>query len=167
MKRGKLRTMSAKRVAARPNAAGGTSLGSRRPSGPVRSDQRSGSACQRLNEMVIASPSAGASSSARWRHESGRKPPFLSSNNECLLEWRQTDAAIGVRELLAVAPQPEIDVDQPVDRGRNLVRRDRGTHDAAQRRLGVVAAADGDLIGLGAVLFEAEDADVADVMMAA
>src|SRR5690348_5119827 len=167
MKRGKFRMMSAKRVAAGPNEAGGTSLGSRKPSGPARSDQRSGSACQRLNETVTASPLAGVSSSAKWRHGSARKPPFLSSNIKSLLERRQTDAAIGVGKLLAWAPQSEICVDQPVDRGGDLVRRHRRSDDAAQRRLGVVAAADRDLVRFGAVLFETEDADVADMVMAA
>src|SRR5579875_1278369 len=159
--------MSARRSSAFAISAGGTSFASRKPSGALRSDHRADSARQRARETVTASPSIAASSSARWRQRSGRKVPFLSSNIERLLEGSRADTAAGVRELLAVAPQSEVDVDQAIDGGGDFVRRHRRADDGAQCRVGAVAAADRDLIGFRSVLFQTENADVADMVMAA
>jgi hypothetical protein len=94
------------------------------------------------------------------------KRPSLSSGIERFLERLGADAAVGLGKPLTVAALAQIDGDQRVDCVRHRAGRDRGPDDRAKGRVLVGAAADGDLIKLLAALVEAEDADVADMVMA-
>src|SRR5665213_1710241 len=89
------------------------------------------------------------------------------SGIERLLERRRADAVIGLGENLAVAAQAKINVDQRVDRTRHVIGRHRRPDDGTKRGMLVGAAAQGDLVELLAVLVDAEQADMADMMMAA
>src|SRR5581483_7584200 len=146
---------------------GGTSLGSRRPRSPFRRQSASRSLDQRFSDTVTASPSGTGAASSRCRQGSATKRPSLMSGIERLLERRVADAAIGVGKALAAAPFVEIDIDELVDRAGHGVGGHRGTDDGAQRGVLVGAAADGDLIELLAVLIDPQNADMADMMVAA
>src|SRR5579883_2347789 len=159
--------MSAKRATSVASVEGVTSLGSLRPIGPLRRYSASRSRDQRCSDTVAASPSLSASSSPRCRQGSTTTRPSLMSGIKRLLEGREADAAIGIGKALAIAAQAQIDADEIVDRVRHLLARDGRADNGAERRVLVGAAADGDLVELFAVLVDAEDADMADVMMAA
>src|SRR5690606_15978054 len=135
-------------------------------------------------ETIASSP---GSSSIAWRSTAG---PSISSNMplsammpsarslsrfgsalsaaalaiaiECLLERGLAQPAEGVDEALAFVPTlAQVEIDQPLDGRRHLIRHEAGPEDGADRsRFGAVAA-DGDLVELGALLLDAEDADVA------
>src|ERR1700730_18499957 len=143
------------------------SFGSRRPIRPVRRESASRSPDQRLSDTVAASPSGSDSLSSRWRQGSSTTRPSLSNGIERLLERRGADPAIGLGEALAVAAQAEINLDQRVDSIGDLAARQRRADDGAERGVVVGAAADGDLVELLAVFVDAENADIAHVVMAA
>src|SRR5215204_5109926 len=96
-------------------------------------------------------------------------PPFsLNSGIDSLLEGLGADAPISVDEALAVTAIVEIGRDHGVDRLDHLVGRHCRPEDRADRGLAEVdVAAQAQLVELDPVLVDAEDADVADVMMAA
>src|SRR5476651_1677117 len=84
------------------------------------------------------------------------------------LERLRADAAIGVDEALALAALLEIGRDQRVDRFDDLLRADGGPEDAADRRLAEInVAAQTQLILFHAVPVDAQDADMADMVVAA
>src|SRR4029453_4604903 len=95
--------------------------------------------------------------------------PFsLNSGIDSLLEGLGADAPVGVDEALAVAAIVEVGGDQGVNRLDHLVGGHGRTQDRADRRLAEVdVTAKADLVELDPVLIDAQDADVADVMMAA
>ena len=64
-------------------------------------------------------------------------------------------------------PQIQIAVDDALDGIRDLFIGDRGPEQLTQRRVLVGLAAQRDLVEFLAVLFDAEEADMADMMMAA
>src|ERR1700732_2667671 len=84
-----------------------------------------------------------------------------------LLEWRCTQPPIGIDEALALAAMGEIGLDNRVDRIDHLIRRNRRSNNASDRRLIVGRAAEGDLINLLSVFIGAEQADMAHMMVAA
>src|SRR5262249_419316 len=87
---------------------------------------------------------------------------------DAVLEGLGADAPVGVDEALAVTAMIEIGGDQGIDRLDQLVGAAGGPEDRADRGLAEVdIAAQAQLVELDAVLVDAEDADVADVMMAA
>src|SRR4029079_17786952 len=87
---------------------------------------------------------------------------------ERLLERRGTDTAVGVDEFfLWVEPEAEIGLDDLLDGVGDLLRREAAADDFADRRVLVGGAAQRHLIELGALLLDAEDADMADMVMAA
>src|SRR5512138_1130637 len=84
------------------------------------------------------------------------------------LERSHTDAAEGFEEALVLVTLGDVHADDALDRIRDLVERDRRADHFAER--GVFAAgraAERDLVPLLAALIDAEDADVADGVMAA
>src|SRR5947207_6509348 len=84
-----------------------------------------------------------------------------------LLEGRKAHAAQRVDEALALGTQRAIQLDDSLDGRCDFALRYRGTDDLTERGEAVRRAAEGDLVPLLAVLVDAEDADVADVVVAA
>src|SRR2546430_9721183 len=84
-----------------------------------------------------------------------------------LPEGPEAHAAQGVDEAFALGAQGAIHLDHSLDGRRDFVLRHRRTDDFTERGEAVRRAAEGDLVPLLAVLVDAEDADVADVVMAA
>src|SRR3989442_3395492 len=124
---------------------------------------------------------AGSSPGSRRSTFSSGDGAFSVMTRRCLisvaidpfLERLDPDAMHDVNEALGLAvAQREIALDQRLDDVRHLRARKRGTDYFAQGRLGTgtrftLVTADFDLVPLFAVLIDAEDADVADVVMAA
>src|SRR5450755_3163021 len=86
---------------------------------------------------------------------------------DALLERAHADAAIGVYEALALVAPLAIDIDDALYGIGHGALRHGGTDHLAQCGEAVHRAAEGDLIPLLAVLLDAENPDVSDVMMAA
>src|SRR6185437_8063974 len=107
------------------------------------------------------------SSSARWCHSSTLRVPSSARSIKRLFERGLADAAIGLGKMLAVLTQLQIDIDQLVDRGGNVVAFHGRTDDRADRGFPAGIAAERDLIDLLAVLIDPEDADMAEMVMAA
>src|SRR3569623_239202 len=112
-----------------------------------------------------SSASASASSATSFRAASGA--PASSSLIDGLPEGLRAGAAHGVDELFAVLADGEIEVEHPLDGGRHFGGGQALADDLAQRGLLVGRAADGDLVEFLALLIDAQDADVADVVGAA
>jgi hypothetical protein len=93
--------------------------------------------------------------------------PSLSSGIELLLEGSRADPGQGVVEALAVAALLQIGGDDAVDRVDHVVVGEGRADDLADGGVLVGAAAERDLVELLALLVDAEDADVADVVVAA
>src|SRR3954471_11643263 len=100
--------------------------------------------------------------------------PLMSVAIDAFLERFNADAVHYVDEALGFAvAMLEVAVDQALDDPRYVRARERRTNDPAQRRAYFTDArftlitADLDLVPLLAVLVDAEDADMADVVMAA
>ena len=89
------------------------------------------------------------------------------SGIEFLPEWLNADAAIGVEEALAGRARFEIGVDDGLDRIGDFVLAERGADDVADRGGLVARAAERDLVEFDALLIDAENADMADMVMAA
>src|SRR5262245_32112881 len=114
-------------------------------------------------------PSAGTgASSPSFVHGSSTIPVSLNSGIDAILERLDTDTPIGVDEALAFVARLEIGRDQGIDRLDHLVRLHRRPEDRAERGLAEVdIAAQADLVELDPVLVDAQDADVANMVMAA
>src|SRR5580692_8470511 len=85
-----------------------------------------------------------------------------------LLEWFDTDAPHRVdKALIVTTALSDVDLEQPRDGVGHLLFRHRRADDIPQRRRSGGRSADGDLVPLLAVLIDPENANVADVMMAA
>src|SRR6202012_5455696 len=83
------------------------------------------------------------------------------------LEGGETNPPVSVHEALAALTFLEEGVDQGVDGRRNLVVTQRGAQHVAQRRVLRARAAQGELIVFLTLLIDAQDADVAHVVVAA
>src|SRR6185437_15966248 len=87
---------------------------------------------------------------------------------ERLLERRVAHPSIDLDEgLVGGLPPLDVGVHQPFDGVRYVVGNKAGAHRIAQRRALRGVAADGDLVELGALLLDAENADMADIVVAA
>src|SRR5689334_20396507 len=95
-----------------------------------------------------------SASSARWPVH------LMSVGIDGLLERSDAGAPIGVEEALAVLALAQVDIDELVDRIGDLVGRQGGTKDLAERGVGLAGAAERHLVELLAFLIDAEDADV-------
>src|SRR5262245_55590281 len=89
------------------------------------------------------------------------------SGIELLLEGLEADAAIGIEERFAVLAEVQVGVDDRLDGADDLLGAESGADDVADRGVLVGAAAEGDLVELLAVLIDAQDADMAHMMMTA
>ena len=63
--------------------------------------------------------------------------------------------------------QADVGLDDPLDRVGDLVRAEAASDNLADRGVLVAGAAEGDLVEFGALLLDTEDADMADMVMAA
>src|SRR5882672_10241566 len=112
-----------------------------------------------MTSSVLARVSAGASVADGLS---------LNSGIDAVLERLGADPPIGVDEALARTARLKICRDQGVDRFHHLVGGHRRTEDSAERGLAEIdVAAQADLVEFDAVLVDAQDADVADMVMAA
>src|SRR5262245_27503916 len=117
--------------------------------------------------MAAAPSGTGASSITRTKRSSMTRPALTSGIN-ALPEGIDADALDGIDEKL-VRSRAQLDVGggDVLDHVGNLGIGHRRTEDRAELGALVGAAADRDLVILLAVLLDAEDADVADVMVPA
>src|SRR5713101_6276387 len=113
-------------------------------------------------------PSPGiASSSATWTNASVVIFPFLTSGIDPLPERFDTKPLHGVNEkLVGTRAQCEVGLDNILDHVGDFAVRNSRPDQGADRGFFVGTAADRDLIEFLAVLLDAENADMADVMMA-
>src|SRR3954451_8612365 len=143
----------------------GCVAGSRaRPSGALRPS--SGSARSRASDRIAGASGSGASSATVTQSSAARRPS--SSNGiERLLERREADAAIGVDEALAHGAMRNIGAEDGLHRIGDGIVGEAGADQLADRGVVGRRAAEGDLVALGTALIDAEDADMADMVMAA
>src|SRR5215472_16402904 len=138
------------------------------PVGACRSTRSRASAKSRVAGKTTAAPSGtGASSSTRTKRSSMMRPA-LTSCIDALLEGIDADARDGVDEKL-VRPRAQLEIgggDVP-DHVGDLAVRHRRPQDLAELGALVGAAADRHLVVFLAVLLDAEDADMPDVMVTA
>src|SRR5687768_5520956 len=114
-----------------------------------------------------ASRSAWASAASAGSSGSGRANAS-SSAIERLLEGCRADAAIGVKEGLGlVLTVGDVGVDDGLDRIDDFGGREPLADDLADRCAFIAGAAERDLVKLLALLLDAEDADMAGVVVAA
>src|SRR6185503_20602797 len=99
----------------------------------------------------------------------GSNSPLARSSSaiEGLLEGRRTDPAPGGDEILAVMAVRKIGGDDGVDGVRHGFRPEAGADDGADRGVVLGAAAERDLIELGAFLVDAENTDIAGMVVPA
>ena len=84
-----------------------------------------------------------------------------------ILEWSDAEPAHGIDEALVLGALLHIDLQDAVDDGRHLAGRERRADDLADAGQIALRAAERYLVPLAAVLVDAENADIADMMMAA
>src|SRR6266566_6700724 len=142
-------------------------LGQMTPVGPSRRTSASASARKRAAETITGKRSGTSASSATRAKPSATMRPSLMSCMDALLERLDADAFHGLEEdFPGPLAQLHVSRDDVLDHVDDLAVRHRGTQQRAELRVLVGAAGDRDLIILLAVLLDAEDADVADVVMA-
>src|SRR5687767_9252872 len=144
----------------------GSSAGSRRT--PTRAPASTGCSRRSFHSASVSRAESSQSSG------STRPLRMISGNGrllavDALLEGPDAEAAHGVDEALLGGALLDVGGDQLLDHVGHLGRGERGPDHLAERGVAVDALrpADGHLVPLGAVLVDAEDADVADVVMAA
>src|SRR5262245_45330839 len=93
--------------------------------------------------------------------------PVLSIGIETLVDRGAADAEEVVEDARAREARGEMGLDQVFDRVDDFGAGDGGAEDGAERGVGLGVAAERDLVELLAILVDAEQADMADVVMAA
>src|ERR1019366_2645332 len=138
------------------------------PVPPTRRDSASASPRKRAAEIRIAPPSGSGSSSATWTNASPMIFPLLTSGIDPLPERFNAKPLDRVDEkFVGALPKRQIGFDNILDHVGDLAIGHGGADQGADHRVLVGTAADRDLIEFLAVLLDAENADMADVMMAA
>src|SRR4051794_22337395 len=138
------------------------------PTLPVRLSSASASPTKRSAGTRMSPPSGSGVSTASLTKLSSAIFPPLTSGINALLEGFDAEALYGVHEqLFGPLSQGQISFHDVLDDVGDLVELDAGADQIAERGALVGAAADGDLVDLLAVLLDAEDADVTDMVMAA
>src|SRR4051812_43191832 len=102
-----------------------------------------------------------------WRIRRSGSMRELLAGVDALLEGGDAEAMHGIDEELVVVALAEVGLDEARNDVGHVRGGERRADDLAQGRAVALAAADRHLVPLGAVLVDAEDADVADVMVAA
>src|SRR5690606_19012476 len=136
------------------------------PMGALRARNVSRSACQR-SRLTMAGPSGSASSSPTVVKLSSTNSPFLMSFIEALLERIDADPAIGVDEALAILADADIGRDDGLDRVDDLILGEGTADNVADGRLFVRRAAQRHLVIFDALLVDAENTDMAHMVVAA
>src|SRR5205085_5534472 len=138
------------------------------PSLPGRRNSASGSARNRAAETSTAPSRGSSASSATWTNGSGEILPCLTSGINALPEWFDAEPLDGIDEqFVRSRPQRQIGLDNVLDHVGDVGVSHRRPDQMAEFGVLVGAAADGDLVKFLAVLLDAEDTDVADMVMAA
>src|SRR5712691_8568604 len=173
--------MSGKRCMSPASASGPSFASSHTPSVPPSARERRSSrrASHRASGMMT-SPRAGTSGNSPFGPRSSRcqlsatmRRSLISVAIYGFLEGFDADAVHHVDEALGVAVAPcEIALDQLFDHVRDFGTREGRADDLAEGRTAsgpdfTLVAANLDLVPLLAVLVDAEDTDVADVVVAA
>src|SRR3990170_8847690 len=116
-----------------------------------------------------AFPSASGSSTVATSAASAMSEPVARSTSaiESLLEGLSPHAPPGIEEGLSVAALGEVSVDDGVDRLGHRLGAEAGADDGADGSVVLGVAAERDLVKLGAFLVDAQDADIAGMVMAA
>src|SRR4051812_15668483 len=138
------------------------------PTLPVRLSNASASPTKRSAGTRMSPLSGSGVSTASLTKLSSAIFPPLTSGINALLEGFDAEALYGVHEqLFGPLAQRQISFHDVLDDVGDLVELDAGSDQIAQRGTLVGAPADGDLVDLLAVLLDAENADVTDMVMAA
>src|SRR5882672_11432108 len=150
------------------SASTGSVLASATPTGPRRASSAARASRQRV-KLTSTMPSAGTgASSSSFCQGSSTIPDSLNNGIDAILEGLCADAPISVDEALALAAGVEVGRDQGVHRFDHLVGGHGRPEDRAERGLAEIdIAAQADLVELDPVLVDAQDADVADMVVAA
>src|SRR6478672_2204843 len=93
--------------------------------------------------------------------------PLMSRGIDALLEGLEADAANGVEEALVRMAALDVRLDEALDHVRHVLRGERRADHLAEGCVVALRSADRYLVPLGTALVDAEDADVADVVLAA
>src|SRR5258705_6934160 len=155
---------------ARAMPLGSSSGASHTPMSP-RAKRAARRACHSASGTITGIPSGTSASVDASRNSVQRSStivrPLMSCRIDAILEGVEPDAPDRVDEPLVLVPVLDVDVDELHDHLGHLGRRERWSDHLAERRVVTLRAAKRDLVPLLAVLVDAEDADVADVMVAA
>src|SRR5207302_11488990 len=111
--------------------------------------------------------SADASRSSVQRSSTTARSLMSCCGIDAFLEGVDADSMDRVDKTLVFVPIVDVRIDQARDDVGHLVRGEGWTDHLAERRIVSLRAADRHLVPLGAILVDAEDADISDVMMAA
>src|SRR5580704_11722120 len=168
LKVGNTRATSASRSRWGASSATLRLLGQTSPVGASRRANASASAMKRAAGTITGTPSGSGASSATRTNRSSTMLPALTSRMDALLERFDADALDGVDEDFTRArTQLHVGGDDVLDHVDDLAVAHRRAEQRAEFRVLVGAAADRHLIIFLAVLLDAEDADMPDVMLAA
>ena len=126
-----------------------------------------GSVLPAFEAETITGPSGRSWSSATLSQGSSISSPSLMSGIEPLLERLEAGTLIGFQETLAVGANVQIGLDDGLDRVGHIIAGERGSDDLADGSVLVRIAAERDLVVFDALLIDTQNADVADVVMAA
>src|SRR5579883_79641 len=137
------------------------------PSGASRAASKSLSRSRRAKLMSAGPAGNGASSSTFVQISSTARPAASSSAIQSFLERRQANAPIGLEEAFAVISLSDVDLHDRLDRVDHLVIGEGVADDLADRSILHGRAAQRQLVIFLTLLIDAEDADMADVVMAA
>src|SRR3569832_1209340 len=159
-----------------PSNSGDSPAFSRTPIGALRPSSASRSFWNRASDTIAPPLSGNAASSATVANVSSAVtglPPSTRMSGIHLfligdvLERLHADAAIGVEEALARLAHFQIVVHHPLHHVRDLMLAEARPHDVADARVFRARAAELELVVLHALLVDAQDADMARMMMPA
>src|SRR5690242_16762124 len=117
--------------------------------------------------MSFVAPAAASVPACTHPSAATTARPLMSCGIHALSERLDADAAHGLQEFLAFLASLDVDIKDARDGLGHLGLRHRRPDHLAERGDATGRTTDGDLVPLQAVLVDAEDADVPDVMVAA
>src|SRR5512132_2918880 len=151
-------------------AAGSSAGASQTPTLP-RARSASRSPCHSASGTITGTPAGTSPSVVASRNSVQRSATtarsLMSGGIDALFERLEAQSPNRVDEALVRMAAFDVDIDQARDHVRHFGRRERRADHLAERRVVALRATDRHLVPLAAVLVDAEDADVADVVMPA